>query len=286
MAFINSILCTVFDALLYPLRGFPPLVGLTVVSLVTAIGMLLVFKATSNQDGLAAVKKKIHACLFEIRLFNDDLRAILRAQMELLRHNLTYMRFSLVPLAWMIVPFVLLVAQLQFHYGYHGLQPGESALVKVALDDSWQDGVPVQQAEGGFTKPVARLEAPEGVTVESPALWAPAQSELDWRIRGDRPGDYELTLHLGEQTVTKRVHVRGDTTIRRMSPVRPDAGFLDQVLYPAEPPLPDGPVHRITITYEDADVWFLGWNTHWIIVFFILSIVFAFALRNRFGVTI
>lgn len=285
MAFINAVLRTVFDALLFPFRGFPPLVGLTVVSLVTAIGMLLVFKATSDQDGLAAVKKKIHACLFEIRLFNDDLRAILRAQTELLRHNLTYMRFSLAPLAWMIIPFVLLIAQLQFHYGYHGVEPGESALVKVALDDAWTETVPVEEADG-FTKPVARLEAPEGVKVTTPALWAAAQSELDWRIVGERPGDYDLTVHLGDETFTKKLHVRENATIRRMSPIRPDRSFLDQLIYPAEPPLPDGPVHRITVTYPDAEVWFFGWTTHWLVVFFILSIVFAFALRNRFGVTI
>ena len=80
MSYLNSILRVVFDGILFPFRGLPPLVGLVVVSLVAAIGMLLVFKATSNQDRLAAVKRSIHGCLFEIRLFNDDLRAIMRAQ--------------------------------------------------------------------------------------------------------------------------------------------------------------------------------------------------------------
>jgi uncharacterized membrane protein (DUF106 family) len=285
MSVINSVLRSVFDAVLYPFRGFPALVGLTVVSLVTAIGMLVVFKATSNQDGLSAVKKKIHACLFEIRLFNDDLAAILRAQMELLRHNLTYMRYSLVPMAWMIIPFFLLVAQLQFHYGYHPIAPGDEALVKVALAPGWEDSVPVRDADG-FTKPVARIEVPDGLTVASPSLWIPAESELDWRIRGDRPGDYEVTVHLGDESFTKDVRVSADRSVRRMSPVRPGHAFLAQLIYPAEPPLPKGAVDEITVTYPDADVWFLGWNTHWLVVFFILSIVFAFALRNRFGVTI
>jgi len=289
MAAINAVLSTVFDAILAPFSGFPPLVGLTIVSLVTAIAMLMVFKATSDQDGLAAVKKKIHACLFEIRLYNDDLRAILRAQGELLVHNLHYMRFSLAPMAWMIVPFVLLVAQLQFHYGYEPIQPGQTALVKVALSEGWEDAVPVSEVDG-FTKPVARLEAPAGVEITSPAIWIPTESELDWRIKGETPGDYDLTIHLGqdgETSITKRVRVGGGGgAIERMSPIRPDGSFLDQIIYPAEAPLPDGPIHRITVTYPDADVWFLGWNTHWLVVFFILSIVFAFALRNRFGVTI
>ena len=48
--------------------------------------------------------RRLHAALFEIRLFNDDLSAIFRAQAEMLRHNLTYLRLSLVPMIWMFVP--------------------------------------------------------------------------------------------------------------------------------------------------------------------------------------
>ena len=285
MAVANSILCALFDAALAPFRGLPPLAGLTAVSLLTGVAMLLVFKWTSDQEGLAATKRKIHACLFEIRLFNDDLAAIFRAQGELLLHNLRYVRFSLVPLLWMIVPLFVLVAQLQFHYGYEGLEPGRQALLKVTLEEGWEGRVPVGDF-AGFTKPEARLEAPAGIEVESPALWIPSESELDWRISGEVPGDYELTVHLGEETFTKRVLVTEEDTIHRKSPVRPDRDLLAQLIYPAERPLPEGPVERIEITYDDASVWFLGWHTHWIVVFFILSIVFAFALRNRFGVTI
>ena len=107
--------------------------GLAVVSLATAIVMLArSFKRTSNQTRLAAVKRQIHAALFEIRLFNDDLRAIFRAQREMLRHNLTYLRLSLVPMLWMIVPLVLVIAQLQFHYGYAGLEVGQSGAAEGA----------------------------------------------------------------------------------------------------------------------------------------------------------
>src|SRR5688500_19416424 len=95
--------------------------------------MLLIFRKTSDQKRLAAVKRQIHAGLFEIRLFNDDLRAIFRAQGEILRHNLTYLRLSIVPMLWMIVPLLLVVAQLQFHYGYSGLTVGQPVLLKAQI---------------------------------------------------------------------------------------------------------------------------------------------------------
>jgi uncharacterized membrane protein (DUF106 family) len=133
MAYVNAVLRPLFDLLLAPFAGLPPIVSLLVVSLLTAVAMLVVFKRTSDQTALAAVKRRIHAGLFEIRLFNDDLRAILRAQGEILRHNLTYLRLSLVPMVWILPPLVLVIAQLQFHYGYEGLRPAEEALLRVDL---------------------------------------------------------------------------------------------------------------------------------------------------------
>jgi len=278
MSLINAALRVVFDALLYPFRELPPLVGLTLVSLATGVGMLLVFKATSDQPALAAVKRRIHACLFEIRLFNDDLRAILRAQGEILRHNLTYVRLSLAPLVWMIVPFVLAIAQLQFHYAYAGLEPGQSAVVKVTLRADRVDG-----DAGG--RPAASLEAPDGLRVETPGVWIPSQRELAWRIRAERAGDYELLVRVGGAADTKTVRV--SEAVLRRSPIRVDGSWLDQLIYPAEPPLPSSsPLQAISISYPERDVLLFGWGVHWMVVFFVLSMVFAFALRNRFGVTI
>ncbi len=275
MSTLNAILRRLFDAALYPFRELHPLVGLTVVSLVVGIGMLLVFKATSNQEKLGAVKRKIHAGLFEIRLFNDDLRAILRAQGDILRHNLTYIRLSAVPLLWMIVPFVLIVAQLQFHYGYRGLEPGAQTLVKVEL------------AEAGDGRPAIELTAPEGITIEAGPVWIPPLRELSWRISARRPGDYELALTAGGETYTKSVRV-SDAVVRR-SPVRLEPGFVNQLLYPAEDPLPaSAPIRAVTVTYPEGNAGIEGWEGEWtwMILFILLSIVFAFALRKPLKVTI
>ena len=62
-------------------------------------------------------------------------------------------------------------------------------------------------------------------------------------------------------------------------------GFLNQLLYPAEAALPaESPIRSINVRYADAEVSVLGWPLHWMIVYFVLAIVFAFALRNVFKV--
>ncbi len=274
MTFVNSILRRVFDAALSPFSGLHPLVGIALISLIFGIVMLLVFKVTSNQDKLAAVKRKIHAGLFEIRLFNDDFRAIMRAQGDILRHNLSYFGLSLAPLAWMIVPLVLVIAQLQFHYGYQGLEPGAQALVKVEIESDSGE------------RPQIRMDVPDGLEVEAGPIWIPAKGELTWRIAAREQGDYELSLTGAGDPVTKSLRVSGKVV--RRSPGRLSKSFFNQLLYPAEDPLPEGPIRAITVTYPEGNAGFEGWENEWtwMALFFILSIIIAFALRKPFKVTI
>src|SRR5580704_19170694 len=115
---VNAMLDRLFDLLLRLLRPLPFRVSLAVVSLVTAIAILLVVRATSNQQAMAAVKRQMYADLLEMRLFNDDLHAMWRAQWSMLQHNGRYLRLSLVPALWTLVPLALVLTQLQFHFGY------------------------------------------------------------------------------------------------------------------------------------------------------------------------
>jgi uncharacterized membrane protein (DUF106 family) len=276
MSLINALLRTLVDGLLYPFRDLSPIVGLTVVSLLTAIGLLIVFKHTSNQKALEDVKRKIHAGLFEIRLYNDDFRAIMRAQRGILRANLTYMRYSMAPMIWTLPPLILLIAQLQFHYGYAGLTPGQEVLLKVEFSEG---------AYSGDEKPPVTVTTPEGLQLDDLAVWIPTLGEMAWRLTAAAGGDYELEIRNGAAgTATKTVTVT-DSVVRR-SPFKV-RGFLNELIYPAEASLPsDGTIEAITVTYPEANVDVFGFELHWMIVYFVLSMLFAFILRGPFGVTI
>jgi len=288
MSPVNAALRAVFDVLNAPFSGLPALVGVVAWSLVAAVAMLVVFKHTSDQERIAAVKKRIHACLFEIRLFNDDLGAIFRAQLEILRHNLVYMSLSFKPMLWMIVPLVLVIAHLQFHYGYRALRPGDRTILKVALVEGWQERLGGATA-GAHVRPPVELRVPEGLRLETPGVWVPSLGELTWRLAAASWGDYQVEVRVGDEVYSKRVRVSDD--LARLSPVRPSAAFLSQLTWPAEAPLPaGGPLEEISVTYPAGEIGLLGWHVQseyaWMAAFFVLSIAFAFALKKRFGVTI
>ena len=272
MAALNALLASVVDGLLRPFNE-SPLMGLAVISLISAIAMLLVVRATSDQARIATVKRALQACVFEIRLFNDDARAMLRALGEMPKHYLTYLRLVMGSVLWLTVPFGLLLAQLQFHYGYDGLDVGDQAVVTARLKNSPN------------AHPQTLLVAPPGIRIETPPVWVPSIREVAWRVVAEQPGDYVLKVQCGADVFTKTVRVAN--TIVRRSPLRTDAGLLNQLLNPAESPLPVGAeVQSIAVTYPRRTLSVLGWQTHWMVVFFVLSMIFAFALRRRFKVVL
>ena len=177
MSVLTAIFRPIFDLLLGPFQGLPAMVTLLPISIVVTIAALYVFKWTSDQEASEEAQRAILASIFEIRLFNDDLRAIFAAQLDVVWQVLKKLRYALVPLLWMLAPLFILVSQLQFHYGYSGFVEGDQVIVTAELA-----GEPEPQ-RFSEPKPAFRLEAPDGVTVETPALWIPALNQVAWRIR-------------------------------------------------------------------------------------------------------
>ena len=273
MVFFNNLLNGIFRLLLYPFATLSPWVGLVVMAALTSVFVLWVFRKTSNQKALQEAKRRILAGFFEMRLFQNDLRALFSAQKDVLWYNLIYLRHTLKPLAWMIVPIVLILIQLDLHYGYQGLRPGQAALVRVKL-----------ASEVRFDSQALQLKGPVGLRVETPPLRIPSAHEVNWRIRPEQVGTYELQLVAGEETFRKKVQV--GNRILAHSPRRV-SGWLEGVFYPAEPVLSDGaPVAFIEVKYPALRLGCFGFRLHWMVPYFVLSAVFAFALRRPFKVVI
>lgn len=279
---LNRAITFLFEGLFYPFRAFHPMVGMLVVSAVTGVVMLWLFKVTSNQEGIRRAKKRIWARLYELYLYNRDLGVMLRSQRGLIIANLGYLRHSVKPMLFMIVPIFFILVQLHLRFGMRPLEVGKSAVVTV----KFHGGLP--QGNPGF-----ELKASRGLKVETAPVRiadrATQRYEASWRIRADEPGEHELVLELDGETVAKKVWVGYPGGIRRISNGRYRASSIMQAfLEPGEAPIdPKAGVEAITVKHPSGSLSFFGfWETHWLVWFCILSIAAGLALKNRFGVEI
>ena len=261
---INDLLAIPIAFTLEPLKEWTPLAGLTLMSIIVGAGALFVLDRTSPHGRVSVVKRSLVAALLEMVIFNHDLKAIAKAQFEILKLNVVFLRLSVVPLVLTSVPILLLMAHLQGYYGYAGLTPGQPALLTIDLAPDAR-------------RPQLTLDAPKGVQIESPIVWIPSLSQGVFRILPTTSGQYVLTLRMGPEAFTKTIVASTDWVSR--SPARVPGG-LDAMLYPAEAPLPrNRMIRRISIDYAETDIDIAGWQVHWTWLFLGLSIVFSFALK-------
>ncbi len=274
LGLVNAVLTTAFDLVIGPLIGLAPRTTLVAISIATGLAMLWVIGRTSNQAGIADAKRAIQAGLFEIRLFNDNLLAVLRALRRVLWHNVRYLGYSLVPLAWVAVPLTLGIAQLQAFYGYEGLRAGDPVVLTIRLGDP---GATLQARH-------LELDAPDGLRVDTPAVVLPGAAEVLWRVVPERAGSYTVTARLDDLALTKTLDASAGAV--RRSPLR-SGHLLDLLLYPSEPPLPEnGPATAVAVGYPAPGLEIAGVRVHWLIVYVVVSMATAFAFAGRFGVTI
>jgi hypothetical protein len=209
--------------LLFPIGLLPGWLSATLAAVATGVGMLVVFKYTSNQRAIRRVRRDIRANLLAVKLFKDDVAVGLRAQGRVLLGALRLLLLAVVPILVMTVPMVLLLAQLGLWYQAAPLPVGEEAVVTVRLNGA--AGTPLPAAELAPTDAVEDLSGPVRVL---------SQRDVCWNIRARQPGYHRLRFSIDGQIVEKELAVGGG--VMRVSTSRPETNWL-QALRSAVSPL-------------------------------------------------
>lgn len=272
----NRAISGFFNLVITPFKAMDPIWSLALFSLLIGIIMLVIFRYTSDQQKIRETKSKIRAYIFELSLFKDEIGIVLSAQKNIFIYNLKYIKYALKPMLFMMIPLVLILIQLESWYGHRPLKPDESAIVSLKLH------------EGGHSLSDIKLTAGGGIAVETPPLRIPDQNEIDWRIRARDTGDQYLTFNVPGGEIRQKVIV-SEKGLVQVSPLASasTSGFTDALLNPALGPLPgDSPVEQIRIDYPAMSIEIYKWHVHWLVIVFVLSIVFGFALKGMFRVEI
>ncbi len=270
--FINGLLVQLFDILLWPFRSTAPIWGLIVISALSGLLMLWIFGRVSRQQAIRSIRDRIRGNILGVRLYQHDVRVVLKLQVTIMRDILTYVTHAFLPTLVLMIPVILILAQLNLRFALSPLRPDATALVKVTLQDAAALDAPIH------------LDVPDGLVVETPAVRIPSQREVAWRIRAEQPGQYALNVDVGGREVEKKVWVGEDwgavTGLRAHS-------LITALLYPGEPLLaPSDEIALIEVQYSPLPLALFGWPVHWLAVFLVLSLLTGFAFKRTLGVEV
>jgi hypothetical protein len=279
VTFIADFMNTVFDILVAPF-GNSAAWAMMVISLLSGIVLLLLFKASTNQVKLAEAKRKLLGHLYEMGLYQESLRVLLRIQLQLAKANLKYLSRALPALIVMTIPVVLILAQLNSRFAYRPFLPEEAALLTVTVS-----------SEGPSLLDNLSLLTPAAVSVESLPVRDYQARTITWRIRVLAEGRHELKVVSSKNQQWDKLLVAGShragMPLTRLANDRERAGWHHTILNPGEMPLAkDSPVTNIALQLPSRETRYAGVRLGWIWAFCIFSLLFGFLLKDFFKVKI
>lgn len=278
---LNPVLSPIFSLLNPPsnfigdivyaaLSPLPVWAGITIISIITGVVMLIAFRYTSNQEAIGRAKDDIKAHLLALKLYKDELQVVFQSQVRLLGAICRLQRYILTPVLVMLLPMLLGLAQMGIRYQWRPVRPGEQVIIKASLHHRASNSSPID----------VELEASSEVTVEVGPV--PGNNEWVWRIHAIQEGMHTLTFHADGKRFDKQLIVCDG--FDKTSALRPSKHWVDQLLHPVEAALDsDSPIQSIEILYPAVDSLVYGAD-YWVVYFFIVSMAAALIFKPVFNV--
>lgn len=277
---LHSLFNHFIDKLVVPFAGTSVIVGLFIVSLISAVSLLAIFKKLSNQEKIKFHKNKVFGHFLEIALYRDDFRRTVINQIGILKHNALYLRFFGVPILLLSAPMILVCIQLEYRLGYQPLNEDESFIIQAQLDQSFAEDKNLNNAI---------IETSDGILVETKQLHDKQSGRLYWRARLAKASSTDfirISLPTTGTSVTKIVATTRSQPKRFTAEKRKIKSFSD-ILYSGEDAIPqDSALQAIRVSYQPAEYPFFAWNLSAIVYYIILSILLGFCIKPFMKVNI
>jgi len=269
MEIISTILNSFFGFFFFPFKTVDPFWGMLFVSFVSGIVMLLIFKATSDQAGIKTAKKKVRGHFLAIRLYRDDLGLMFGTVKSLFVSNVLYLKKAFRPMLFLILPVGIILIHIAGRYEKRPLRVGETTVLSLKLNDNtgWEQLKKVE------------IDVPDGLKLETPPVRIAQLMEISWRIGVEEQGEYWVTFKLADDVVKKKIHVT-DELLALDSKVT-QSRFFTLLSSTDESSLPEsGPFSAIEMSYPKREFDMLGFELHWLLSFFLLSLISGFAFKR------
>jgi hypothetical protein len=266
----NYFLTRSCDLLLAPFAKLPPFWGIFLLSLVTSLFVLVVYRAVSNPQKVKDTKNKIKAHILAIRLYRDFWKIIIVSFFKSLYYTGKYFVLNLFPLLLVLPLMFLLFVQMDIRYGMRPFRVNEDIVVKAGFS----------QDIGTLT---VELQADPHFQVRMNPVFIPSLREVDWKLRAGQNGASAIAISVNGTTVLKNLLI--GERVPALSNKKMAASGWAHFIYPVEKLLAPAPALKyISLQYPPRSIGFLGLHTHWLVYYLVLTMIIALALKKKFGV--
>ncbi len=271
---LNLAITSLFDLYFNLFQEVSPWIGLSFISLVTGIILLIVFRFTSNQAAIGKTKERIRGHFLEIRLFQDDPVIVIGSLGRIMKDNFIYLRYTMVPFLFMLVPVVLMLVQMDMRYGSRPFTAGDETVLRVETAKGSRENLEK-----------LKIDVPDFVRVNVRPVRIPSTGEVLWglKITGEGRGDISISAKGSAQ----KLSIVSGGGVPRIVGTRTNGGFWNRLLNPGSKTLRgDSGLKLIEIKYPAREMKIGNRTVHWLIIYFAISVVFGYSVKGLFGVEV
>lgn len=273
-----------FDGLWYSSSALGNYFHIVIYSLVSAFVFLLIFKKVSNQKKIIHHKKKIVGYILQMRLYQDKPFIIFSSILKILKHNFLYVQYTLSSLLVIIIPLLIISTQINNRCGYAPLNSNQQFIIEAQLDGAVTPETALSKLEAVF------CIALPNIIIETMPLRIPKENKILWRARikySSKTGEEHIKIGFKEHNSFTTKNVMTSYGKKGFSPSLAKWSLKTALVSNAEGFLPEeSPFSLVSISYKRAAYSFLFWKVDALILYFILTLGFAFALKPLFKVSI
>jgi uncharacterized membrane protein (DUF106 family) len=266
VSFLNVISNFIGQILSVPITRLSGWQSNTIISSVMGVVFLMIYKYTSNQNAIGKVKDNIKAQMLAMKLFKDSVAVTLQAQRRVFKSAFLLLYYSIRPMAVMIVPVLLILAQMALWYQAQPLTVGQESIITMELND-----------REGFSLSDVSIQTGDACAVVTGPVKVLSQGRVYWKIKTAKSGLHKITFTAGAERVEKELAV--GQGFMRVSVNRPGQNWGQILFNPWEKPFTkDSIVKSVSIEYPQRLSWTSGTNW-WVVYFFVCSMIAAFILK-------
>ena len=232
--------------------SLPPIVSIAMVALLVTLFTSLVYKFVTDQNMMKILKKELKDLQKMMKEHRDKPEKVMALQKKAMEKNMEYMKHSMRPTLFTMIPLILLFGWLNSHIAYYPLVPGETFEV-------WAD---MQTGAEGFVELEVYPPTPN-FEILSDNPQEISEAEVRWMLRGPE-GEYLLRYTFSGETLEQEIIVTQQPEYRQPTQqVRSDKFRSLNVGNQRVEPLS-----------------FIGLNWSWIWSYILLSILFSTIIRK------
>ncbi len=246
---------TILDPLFWPVLKLPPVLGLLIISFAISLIVTIVYKYTTNQAIMKNLREDIKSHQKKMKELRADPKKMMESQKKAMEANMQYMKHSLRPTLFTLIPILIIFGWLNSHYAYQPLIPGQDFNVSVTFRPG--------------TAGTVELNIPEGFQLTSEKVQQ-VKEQNSWTLNTAKEGKYTLEFKQADRYYQKDVLITTQPKYEQVKTVQKDGG-IDKIILGNKEIKPFGALNVF------------GWMPGWLATYIISQIIFSLGLKKVFN---